>query len=134
MGHPFLTFPAVTDAILDSIPTPQWRASETPEGAATSCRHAPPHIRSCLVDVREGGSLRSRAGNPSNEGQQGRSADQSAELRAVDAFAGLDQLARRVDLVPDVPEQEPARLPVVVDVGDDAFAIRLGPFLHGVEA
>ncbi len=51
----------------------------------------------------------------------------------VDDGAGANQLARRVDLAPGVPEQEPARLAVAVDVGDDALAVRLGPLGDGVQ-
>ena len=56
-----------------------------------------------------------------------------AESAGVDDGTGANQLARRVDLAPGVPEQEPARLAVAVDVGDDALAVRLGPLGDGVE-
>src|SRR5919197_1107343 len=39
--------------------------------------------------------------------------------------SAADQLRRRGDLAPDVPEQEAARAPLGVDGGDDALPVRL---------
>ena len=44
-------------------------------------------------------------------------------------LASTDQLARRVHLVPRVPEQEPARAPFPIRVRDDALPVRLDPVL-----
>src|SRR5580765_5831778 len=48
------------------------------------------------------------------------------------ALAGTDELTRVVDLVPDVPKQHAAR-PAVLDVRDDALAVRLLPVLDRLE-
>src|SRR5687768_373026 len=45
----------------------------------------------------------------------------------VDRLPGSDQLAAALDVIPDVPVQEPARPPVLVDVRDDPLAVRLLP-------
>src|SRR5436305_1880773 len=52
----------------------------------------------------------------------------------ADGHARFDQLARGVGLVPHVPEQEPARLPVVVDIRDRSLPVRLLPRLDGRQA
>src|SRR5438552_14654829 len=52
----------------------------------------------------------------------------------VDRLGGADQLASGLDLVPDVPEQEAARPPRVVHVGNDALAVRDVPPLYRGEA
>ena len=66
--------------------------------------------------------------------RSGASVEEGAEVGRVDDGARPDQLARGVDLAPDVPEQESARPALAVDVGDDALAVRLGPFGDRVEA
>ena len=63
----------------------------------------------------------------------GASVEERPEIRGADHRARTNQLARGVDLVPDVPEQEPARLAVAVDVGDDTLAVRLRPLGDRVE-
>src|SRR5436305_3143749 len=52
----------------------------------------------------------------------------------ADGFPRHDQLARSVDLVPDVPHEESTRPAVVVDIRDRPLAIRLVPGLDGREA
>src|SRR5579864_8726426 len=47
--------------------------------------------------------------------------------------AGADELTCSIDLVPDIPEQDAARAPVVVDIGDGALVIRLVPVLDRLE-
>src|SRR5471030_1365230 len=44
-----------------------------------------------------------------------------------------DQLAAPVDVIPHVPEEEPARPPVIVDVRDNPLAVRLLPALDSRE-
>ena len=73
------------------------------------------------------------ARRPARRRRRRASVEERAEIRRVDDRAGADQLPRRVDLVPDVPEQEPARLAVAVDVGDDALPVRLDPLSDGIE-
>src|SRR5690348_18247092 len=52
-------------------------------------------------------------------------------LRLVDGLSRTDPLPCDVDLVPRVPQQITARPAVVVDVCDDALAVRLLPLLDG---
>ncbi len=65
--------------------------------------------------------------------RSGASVEEGAEVGRVDDGARPDQLACGVDLAPDVPEQESASSAIPVDVGDDALAVRLGPFGNRVE-
>jgi hypothetical protein len=57
----------------------------------------------------------------------------SAELDSESSLSGAEQVAGRVELVPDIPEQHTARA-AVLDVRDDALAIRLLPVLDRLEA
>src|SRR5687768_2682830 len=52
----------------------------------------------------------------------------------VGGETGANQLASLVDLVPDVPVQEPARSPIDVEIGDRPLPVRLLPGLDRLEA
>src|SRR5579859_708163 len=56
-----------------------------------------------------------------------------AELDSEGPLTGSQQVSRRIELVPDVPEQNAAR-PSALDVRDDALAIRLLPVLDRFES
>src|SRR5690242_10936192 len=59
--------------------------------------------------------------------------DRARALNRKSALARDEQLPGRVELVPDVPEEDAAR-PAVLDVRDYALPIRLLPVLDGLEA
>src|SRR6476619_189733 len=56
------------------------------------------------------------------------------KLRPLHRLPRFDALPRVVDLAPRVPEKEPARMLVRVDVGDDPLSLRRLPLLDRVEA
>ena len=56
----------------------------------------------------------------------------SKRARDKGSLSGADQVAGGVDLVPHVPEQHAARL-AVLDIRDDALAVRLLPVLDDLE-
>src|SRR5689334_23453603 len=114
-------------------------AISSPRASATA--PAMPHAADASTTA--GGGTRSGASTSTTtcaSGRNSRSHSHSCTTRGLrerasaldkgsfgNGLAREDQLGRRVDLVPDVPEQEATRLPLVVDVRDDALAVRLVP-------
>src|SRR5262245_13857862 len=125
-------FSCISSAATTSSPRARSTAATTPVAAAAS--------------TTAGGGTRSGASTSTStcaSGRKSRSHSHSCTARGLrDRASALDkrpfchraaredQLARGVDLVPDVPEQDAARPPLVVDVRDDALAVRLVPTLH----
>src|SRR3954453_4202806 len=110
---------------------------------------APANPTAAASSTTTGGGTRSRANASTNGGASGRKRGShntpfprlafrdcaNLDKRSfADGIACLDELDRRVDLAPDVPQQEPARAAFVVDVRDRALAVRLLPRLDGREA
>src|SRR3569833_5714 len=103
---------------------------------------APRMPTAAAASTTTGGGTRRRANGTTTRCARGRkTCSHSTSVPRLGFFEALkldtarfDRVARRVELVPDVPEQEAARPPVCVDVRDRPLAERLVPRLDRLQA
>src|SRR5256885_6155893 len=124
----------------------------TSSAATTRCRRAsstaPPIPHAVPTSTTAGGGTRSGASASTTTCASGRkTSSHSVSCRSLgfrerasldkdplaDRLRRANQLARRIDFAPGVPEQEPARTALLVDVRNRALSIRLLPRLDRLE-